>query len=65
MFVGYAEEEKMHDARVLIGTWAAAQSKKGLPSERRLIVSAADESPDRAAFYASPEIRRRIVKGPK
>lgn len=65
MFVGYAEEEEMHKARVLIGTWAAAHSKKGLPPEKRLIVSSVDESPDREAFYRDPEIRKRIVKGPK
>jgi len=30
-----------------------------------LIVSSADEAPDRAAFYRNPEIRKRIVRGPK
>ncbi|MFA5401661.1 MAG: hypothetical protein WC359_14520 [Dehalococcoidia bacterium] len=65
MYLGYAEEREMHKARVMIGQWAAAHSKKGMPREKPLIVSSADETPDRAAFYRNPEIRKRIVKGPQ
>lgn len=64
MFIRYAEEEEMHRAQILVGTLGAAFGGKRLPKTPPLIVSAADEAPDRSAFYRNPEIRRRIVKGP-
>ena len=64
MFLRYGEEEEMHRAQILVGTLGAAFSGKKLPPEPKLVVSAADESPDRSAFYRNPEIRKRIVKGP-
>jgi len=64
MYLAYGEEAELHRARVLVGTLGAALSGEKLPREKPLIVSAADEGPDRPAFYRSPEIRKRIVRGP-
>jgi hypothetical protein len=63
MYVRYAEEEAVHRAQVLVGTLGAALGGKKMPKAPTLIVSSADESPDRAAFYRNPEIRKRIVRG--
>jgi len=65
MYHQYAEEVEMHRARILVGTLGMAMAGKQLPKEKPLIVSSADESPDHAAFYRNPEIRKRIVRGPK
>ena len=65
MYLGYAEEQMQHQAQVLVGTLSMAFAGKKLPRQKPLIVSSEDEAPDRAAFYANPEIRKRIVKGPK
>lgn len=65
MYIGYAEEEEMHKAQILVGMIATAMSGKKPPKTPKLIVSSADESPDRAAFYMDPMIRKRIIKGPK
>jgi hypothetical protein len=64
MYVGYAEEEAMHRARMLVGMLGSAFAGKEIPQSPKLIVSAADEAPDYAAFYRNPEIRKRIVRGP-
>jgi hypothetical protein len=65
MYLGYAEEAEMHKAQILVGLLGAAFAGQKLPREKPLIVSAADEAPDHAAFYRNPEIRKRIVKGPR
>ena len=60
MYAEYAEENEMHKAQILVGTLGAALAGKKIPAAPKLIVSAADEKPDRAAFYADPQIRKRI-----
>jgi len=63
MFLQYGEEEQVHQAQILVGVLGASMSGKRLEPQKRLIVSAADEAPDRAAFYRSPELKKRIRKG--
>lgn len=60
MYVRYGEEEEMHRAQILVGTLGAAFSGKKIPKTPDLIVSGADEKPDRKAFYANEQIRKRI-----
>ena len=64
MFLQYGEEQKMHEAQVLIGILGASMAGKKVEPQKRLIVSSAAEAPDRAAFYASPELRKHIKRGP-
>ncbi len=54
----------MHRAQIMVGMLGMAFAGKKLPETPKLIVSSADEAPDRAAFYRNPEIRKRIVRGP-
>jgi hypothetical protein len=67
-YLGMGEEEERRGAQVLaetvIGAYGAALSKKSLPRPKPLIVSSADEAPDRAAFFrASPELQKHIKRG--
>lgn len=64
MYHDYAEEVEMHRAQIMVGMLGMAFAGKKLPETPKLIVSSADEAPDRAAFYRNPEIRKRIVRGP-
>ncbi len=62
LFLDYSEEEIVHQARMLVGVLGMAMSGKKPPTEKKLIVSSAEEAPDREAFYKSPELRRRIIR---
>ncbi|MFA5053826.1 MAG: hypothetical protein WC565_07195 [Parcubacteria group bacterium] len=66
-YLGMAEEEQRRGTQMIgeavIGTYGAALAKKPLPKSKPLIVSSADEAPDRAAFYKDEYVRKHIKRG--